>query len=1014
MHSSFFAYESEEAAEAGKPSVSSNYLSLEGTWKFCWTAEYADRPAEFWKAGFNDSSWDEMPVPGIWELNGYGDPQYLNIGYPWREQFKNNPPYVPDEGNHTGSYRKSFIIPASWSGRQIVAHFGSVTSCIYLWVNGKFVGYSEDSKLEAEFDITKFVRPGEENVFAFQVLRWCDGTYLEDQDFFRFCGVARECYLYSRPQKHIEDIRVNTVLDATFKDAVLDVAVTLAAKGSVELQLLDACGKCVAETTVSGTGTVKTSMSVTEPHLWSAETPYLYELVAKMLDGSKKAKVTEAIPIKVGFRKVEIVGRQLLVNGKAVLIKGADRHELDPDGGYVVPIERMIQDIKVMKSLNINAVRTSHYPNDSRWYDLCDRYGLYVVAEANLESHGMGYGDKTLARVDSWRQAHLERNQRNVQRNFNHPSIIIWSLGNEAGYGPNFEAAYDWVKAEDPSRPVQYERALYKGKSDIYCPMYMSQKSVEDYCNNPDCTKPLIQCEYAHAMGNSEGGFKEYWDVIRTHQDKTQGGFIWDFVDQSIRWKGRDQGDGRGPRTIYAYGGDFNDFEASDKNFCDNGLVSPDRNFNPHAYEVQYFYQNIWTSILDGGRKDGCLIEVFNENFFKDLSDIELRWTLLRDGVAVACGSVGTIEARPQERVRMLLEMPSIATCDLDEAEYLLNVEYVLKCTEGLLEAGTAVARQQLELSPSIKRDIVLENVSKSNIATSLPVIKDDDSKSLTVSGASFSVRFSKQTGFIESWVVNGIEHLAEGASIHPNFWRAPTDNDYGADLQNKMALWKNPNMELKHFGTSSICGSADGLACIIAEYELPDAGASLEISYVVNNAGAMKITQKMTRTDADKKVPGLFRFGVEIPLRKKFEKVSYYGRGPWENYIDRKSSAFLGVWNQNVTDMFYSYIRPQECGSRSDLRWLELSDESGHTIRVEADGGFSMSALHYQIGTLDDGERKHQRHGGELTEDNVTDLLLDKVQMGLGCIQSWGALPLPEHRLPMSEYSFTFLLYPR
>jgi Beta-galactosidase/beta-glucuronidase len=1011
MHSSFFAYESEEAAAAGKPSVSSNYLSLEGTWKFCWTAEYADRPAEFWKTGFNDSSWDEMPVPGIWELNGYGDPQYLNIGYPWREQFKNNPPYVPDEGNHTGSYRKSFKIPASWSGRQIVAHFGSVTSCIYLWVNGKFVGYSEDSKLEAEFDITKFVRPGEENVFAFQVLRWCDGTYLEDQDFFRFCGVARECYLYSRPQKHIEDIRVNTILDSEYKDAVLEAAVTLSAKGTVNLQLLDASGKCVVSTSVSGAGTLKASMPVTAPCLWSAETPFLYELRATMLDGAKSAKITEVIPVKIGFRKVEIVGRQLLVNGKAILIKGADRHELDPDGGYVVPIERMVQDIKVMKSLNINAVRTSHYPNDSRWYDLCDLYGLYVVAEANLESHGMGYGEKTLARVDSWRQAHLERNQRNVQRNFNHPSIIIWSLGNEAGYGPNFEAAYDWVKAEDPSRPVQYERALYKGKTDIYCPMYMSQKSVEDYCNNPDYTKPLIQCEYAHAMGNSEGGFKEYWDIIRAHQDRTQGGFIWDFVDQSIRWKGLDQGDGRGPRTIYAYGGDFNDFEASDKNFCDNGLVSPDRTFNPHAYEVQYFYQNIWTSILESGADSGCLVEIFNENFFTDLSDIELRWTLLRDGVATACGSACNIEAGPQESAKVRIETPEIDTRDFDDAEYLLNVEYVLKRSEGLQEAGTVVARQQLELTPAVHRDIVLVNATKTNIETSQPTINNEDSSCLTISGEDFSVRFSRQTGFIESWIINGFEYLAEGACIHPNFWRAPTDNDFGAELQRKMAIWKNPNMILQTLDQKK---DAEGLAAVYASYALPDAGAILEISYAINNEGAVKVTQKLTRADAGRVVPDLFRFGVDIPLRKDFEKVSYYGRGPWENYIDRKSSAFLGVWNQNVTDMLYRYIRPQECGSRSDLRWLELADETGRTIRVVSDDVFSMSALHYLIETLDDGEVKHQRHGGELTEDNVTDLLLDKVQMGLGCIQSWGALPLPEHRLPMSDYTFTFMLYPR
>lgn len=1012
MHSSFFAYESEEAAAAGRASESSNYLSLEGLWKFCWTAEYSDRPTDFWRPEYNDRSWATMPLPGIWELNGYGDPQYLNIGYPWREQFRNNPPFVPEKGNHTGSYRKSFKIPAEWAGRRIVAHFGSVTSCIYLWVNGRFVGYSEDSKLEAEFDITKYVEPGEENLFAFQVLRWCDGTYLEDQDFFRFCGVARESYLYSRPKKCIEDIRVNTVLDSEYSSAVLEASVTLASKGRVNLQLLDADKRLVAEASVSGSGLLKAAIPIDRPQLWSAETPYLYELRASMMESDKSSGVTEVIPINVGFRKVEIKGSQLLVNGKAVLIKGADRHEMDPDGGYVVSYERMLQDIKVMKLLNINAVRTSHYPDDSRWYDLCDKYGLYVVAEANIESHGMGYGEKSLAKVDAWRLAHLERNRRNVQRNFNHPSVIIWSLGNEGGYGPNFDAAYDWIKAEDSTRPVQYERAGYNGKSDIYCPMYMSQRSVEDYCRNPNYTKPLIQCEYAHAMGNSQGGFKEYWDVIRANQDKTQGGFIWDFVDQSIRWKGRDFSDGLGPRTIYAYGGDFNATDASDKNFCDNGLVSPDRVFNPHAYEVQYFYQNIWTELVGNRGPEGCEIEVFNENFFRNLSDVELRWTLLRDGEPQLCGAVSSLEIGPQERVRILLDEALIP--EGSDGEYLLNVEYLLKRRDGVLDAGSTIARGQMALTAGPVSDTAFDNVRKSNTATPLPVVNNGDFNYLTVSGERFAIRFSKRSGFIESWKIGGRELLAEESFIRPNFWRAPTDNDFGANLQKKMEIWRNPNLRLRSIEPLNEQENCEAPARIRALYELPDAGATLELKYEINNEGALKVTQKMVRTDTSKVVPDLFRFGIEVPLRKDFEKARYYGRGPWENYIDRKTSSFLGIWSQKVTDMFYSYIRPQESGTRCDLRWLELSDDSGRSLRVTSGEPFSMSALHYRISTLDDGETKHQRHGGELTEDNVTNLLLDKAQMGVGCIQSWGALPLAEHRLPMSDYEVTFLLYPR
>ncbi len=677
MHSAYFAYENADAAAKADPSLSSRYLTMNGPWKFFWVKDAGSRPTDFYRTDFNDRGWDTMQVPGVWELNGYGDPLYVNIGYAWRNDYENNPPIVPTDKNHVGSYRRTFTIPADWAGKDIIAHFGSVTSNIYLWVNGKFVGYGEDSKLEQEFDLTPYLVPGKENLIAFQVFRWNDGTYLEDQDFFRYSGVARDSYLYARDKKRIEDIRVTPDLDANYTDGSLRVDVKLkGSSGTTRLTLADAQGKTVATGSVRGSGS--TTLNVTAPEKWSAETPYLYTLTAQ-LDGSK-----EVIPVNVGFRKIELKGDQVLVNGKPVLFKGADRHELDPDGGYVVSPERMLQDIRIMKENNINAVRTSHYPNDNVWYDLCDRYGIYVVAEANLESHGIGYGPETLAKVDSWKQAHLERNRRNVERNFNHPSIIFWSLGNEAGDGPNFEAAYKMIKEMDSSRPVQYERAGYSDHTDIYCPMYAGYESVEKYGKRTDVTKPMIQCEYAHAMGNSEGGFKEYWDLIRRYPN-LQGGFIWDFVDQSPRWKGKDGVE------IYGYGGDFNRFDASDINFCDNGLISPDRVPNPHMAEVRRVYQNIWTSIADTAARR---FNIYNENFFRPLDDYRLTWELVRDGQTVRSGIIDAIKADPQQTASVTIPYGEITP----GAEWLLNVTYTLREADPLLpaEIGRASCRERV------------------------------------------------------------------------------------------------------------------------------------------------------------------------------------------------------------------------------------------------------------------------------------------------------------------------------
>lgn len=991
MHANYFAYESTEAAIKGIKEKSSNFMTLNGTWKFNWVANADARPTDFWQPEFNDKGWNTMPVPGVWELNGFGDPIYVNVGYAWREQFRNNPPQVPTVNNHVGSYRREITVPAHWKGKEIIAHFGSVTSNMYLWVNGKYVGYSEDSKMEAEFNLTPYLKPGQKNLIAFQVFRWCDGTYLEDQDFFRYSGVGRDCYLYARGKKQIADIRITPDLDAQYQNGSLAINLTTKGRGEVELGLFDANNQPVVTKSLNTSGNISTTMEVASPNKWTAETPYLYTLHATLKEGNK---VLEVIPVKVGFRKVELKNAQILVNGQPILIKGANRHEMDPDGGYVVSRERMIQDIQMMKMFNLNAVRTCHYPDNNLWYELCDQYGLYVVAEANIESHGMGYGKNTLAKREDYKKAHLERNQRNVQRCFNHPSVIIWSLGNEAGYGPNFEVAYDWVKAEDPSRAVQYERAGTKGKTDIYCPMYADYQWCENYSKDDKYQKPLIQCEYAHAMGNSQGGFKEYWDLVRKYP-KFQGGFIWDFVDQSVRWTGKNG------KMIYAYGGDFNRFDASDINFCNNGLISPDRIPNPHAYEVRHFYQNIWTT--PANLKNGE-INIFNEYFFRDLSAYYLEWEMLKDGKSVRCGRIDNLNVQPQQTAKVKLNLGETDT----EAEWLLNISYKLKNNEDLLPAGYTVAKEQLTLNPYKAPSMQLGNCELSNTETVAPEVQDNDRHYLIIGNDAFRIEFNRSNGYLTKYQIKGLDMIKEGAILKPNFWRAPTDNDFGAHIHRKYVAWKNPEIRLK-----SLKQRTENKQVIVeTAYEMPGVSAKLNLTYVINNEGAIKVTQKMT-TDKKAKVSNMFRFGMQMQMPRSFETIEYYGRGPIENYIDRNHCTDLGIYRQSVTEQFYSYIRPQENGTRTDIRWWRMINKAGNGIEVVAASPFSASALHYTIESLDEGWSKQQGHSPEVEEADLTNLCIDKIQAGLGCVNSWGSIALPEYQVPYQDYEFTFILSP-
>lgn len=976
-------------------------VTLNGEWEFFWQQGSQEMLDDFYRTDYSSKDWGTMPVPGNWELNGYGDPIYLNIGYMWRGRCKNNPPFVPVEDNHQGYYRKWVNVPSDWKGEQVIAHFGSVPGCFYLWVNGKFVGYSEDSKLEAEFDLTPYIKPGQPNLIALHEMRWCDGSYLEDQDFFRNFGISRDSWLYARDKKfHIDDLRVIPSLTNGYKDGELRVQLKKTKGTKYTANLIDENGMCIYA--LDGATKDEFTIEVENVKAWSAETPTLYQLVIFVLDQNQKA--VETITQQVGFRQVEIKDSQLLVNGQPILIKGADRHELDPDNGYVVSRERMISDILEMKRMNVNAVRTSHYPNDAQWYDLCDQYGIYVVAEANVESHGMGYGDESLAKNPSYKTAHLERDQRNVQRNFNHPSIIIWSMGNEAGFGENFIACYDWIKKEDPSRPVQYEQAMLYDQTDIFCPMYCDYRDAENYSSKEhgdywylkdvDFNKPMIQCEYAHAMGNSEGGFAEYWNLVRKYP-KYQGGFIWDFVDQSIRWTNKEG------KQIWAYGGDFNSFDPSDGNFCDNGLIAPDRSWNPHAYEVQYYYQNIWTSSkhFTANNKLSISLQIRNENFFRNLDYVFLEWQLLCNGEAIESGTMTDLNAAPQKGCSKHL---SPATIVDPSKEYYLNVCYKLRKPDALLPAGSVVARQQFLVSPASQK--ITWNKKSS-------AFSNKDNHTVTVS-------FDPATGFLNKYVVDGISYLQEGAQLKPNFWRAPTDNDFGAGLQRRYSAWKNPALTLLSFDEET----ADNVKTYVAKYAMPEQiGGNLTIRYVVDENGEIQITQSLQADPEKQKLTGrdaispMFRFGMQMTMPEEFEQLSYYGRGPIENYSDRKDSQFVGIYQSTVSEEFYPYIRPQENGTHIDLRWMQLQTVNGKgKLVVTSDQTlFSASALHYTVESLDEGRDKHNLHSPDVTQQPLTSLCIDMKQMGLGCVNSWGALPRQEYLLPYQDYSFSFKLSP-
>lgn len=1014
----FFAFENEglaikdKGARANAKSQSKRFLSIDGTWKFYWVESANQRLKDYYSNKVDDSKWATMPVPGMWELNGFGDAIYVNNHYAWRSDWIGQPPTVQDKGNHVGVYRKSFTIPADWKGESVYMHIGSATSNIEVYVNGKYVGYSEDSKVAAEFDITKYIVPGKENLIAMQVMRWCDGSWNEDQDFWRLSGIARESYLYSRPKAHIEDLFITPDLTNNYTDGKLSIKITAptAVGKTVKVKMTDPSGKDVnlkemMPQVVGKDGKVNTEVSYRNPEKWTAETPNLYTVYVSLYDGDN---LLEVIPQRVGFRKVEIKNAQLLVNGQPVLIKGADRHELDPDGGYVVSVDRMIQDIKVMKQLNVNAVRTCHYPDDPRWYELCDEYGIYLTAESNIESHGMGYGKESLSKDPRFHDMHTERQEHNLRVLKNHPSIIVWSLGNESGYGKNFEDAYDWVKSYDPSRPCQYEQAGRDQRAtDITCPMYADYNYCINYCENDKYQKPLIQCEYCHTMGNSGGGLKEYWDLIRKYP-KYQGGYVWDYVDQGLRSKSKVTG-----KDIMAYGGDFGRYPASDNNFNMNGMISADRNPHPHAYEIKYCYQNIWTTFdLSSGE-----VEVYNENFFTPIWNTVMQYELLADGKSVKSGevNVGKMRIVPQSRAKVALEgiVDAIHSDANSGKEMILQVKYVLTDDTQLQKAGEVIAHEEFVLNkyafPTVESLAAAKTASKK--AKNAPAVTVDDREVyMTVEAAGLKATFDKSTGYISHIDVDGTQITQDDAEIEPNFWRAPTDNDYGAGMHNRLAVWQNATPHRVKSFTKSIDQAGN---CVVkAEYEMKNVSSTLKLTYTMTPAGKLIITQELTQNADAKDIPQPLRFGMNMQLQKQYDNIEYYGEGPGESYIDRNNATLMGIWNQKVADQYWAeYPRPQESGTKSAVRYWKMTDKAGKGLLIEGVEPLECQALPYTMKDLQPTRDKKQFHSGDLVEEPFNDVNISARSMGIGCVNSWGAWPRKEYQMDAKNFSYTYII---
>ncbi|MDN5199917.1 glycoside hydrolase family 2 TIM barrel-domain containing protein [Fulvivirgaceae bacterium BMA10] len=996
-HATMFPFETKELALRNDKSKSTYFLSLNGTWKFHYANKPSERPVKFFQEDFDVSRWDDITVPGNWEAQGFGVAYYLDEEYP----FKPNPPYVP-ENNPVGSYRRNFTLPENWGGRQIYIYFGSVRSAMYLWVNGEKVGFSKGSKTPSEFNITSFLRKGE-NSLAVEVYRWSDGSYIEGQDTWRISGIERDTYLYSVPKIHIKDYFIQSGLDLNYDNGLLNVSLDLknfssasAENTKVYFDLLNPVGHSVFSSPISkdisfnetSESNISISKEVASPEHWTAETPNLYTLLLTLVNGGD---TLEVIRNNVGFRTVEIKDQQLLVNGKAIDIKGVNRCEWDPITGRYVTEESMLKDIELMKKFNINAVRASHYPNDERWYELCDQYGLYVVDEANIEAHGMQFHKDGYAAVSdnsSWSEAYLDRTKRMVERDKNHPSIIIWSLGNEAGDGANFIKNYEWIKSRDISRPVQYQEAWYEDHTDIVAPMYRNKHFIEDYAKK-DLPRPLILCEYAHAMGNSVGNLQDYWDVIDQYKN-LQGGFIWDWVDQVFQ-KENANGD-----KYWAYGGDMKDPEnMNDSSFCANGLVYADRSLYPYIWEVKKVYQCI--KVISDDPSSGK-VKIINKYDFTNLKDFDFSWELLQDGKVVKHGNFKSLNVKPRDTIEVSWPKPRL---DLG-SEYFINIEARTKHKSGLIPKGHVVAWDQLYLQKAVTQEI--PNV------INLPELEVDDSNDLVViKNGRFSVSFEKQKGMVNSLIYKGSELIKQGPK--PNFWRAPIDNDLGNKMHIRSAVWKDV-MQDEKIQDFQVTKEQPGVVKVFVKSSLPQVEGIYSSTYTVYGSGDIIVENHfLPQKDS---LPELPRFGMSMALSESLSNFQWYGRGPQESYWDRKTGAAVGVYEGTVWDQYTPYVRPQENGNKTDVRWVALTNDQGIGLLATGIPFLDVSAHQFSMDELEHhGPDAPNKHGSEVKPGDQVSLNLDYKQMGVGGDNTWGARTHEQYTLPAGEYSYMFRLRP-
>lgn len=968
------------------------YLSLNGSWKFNWSPTPDERPQNFFQPDYNTANWKDINVPGNWELQGFGKAIYTNSTYP----FPKNPPFIDHSDNPVGSYRRYFELPSGWNGRRVYLHFESGTAAMYVWVNGKKVGYTENTKSPAEFDVTPYVKPGK-NLVAIESYRWSDGSYLEDQDFYRLSGIDRDVYLYSTGNMRIADFFARPDLSANYKNGSLSVDVTVrnyngaAKQGAVEARLVDSNGKEIFNQTVTtsapsnGQKELRISKAVSSPRLWSNETPYLYTLLLTLKD--ENGQFIETVATKIGFRKVEIKDAQLLVNGKAIYVKGVNIHEHNTKTGHVQDVATMLLDIKTMKQHNINAVRCSHYPNNIRWVKLCEKYGIYLVDEANIESHGMGYGHENMAFHPEWDAAHLDRTISLVERDKNSPAVIIWSLGNEASNGDAFFKTYKWVKERDKTRPVQFEQAHEKENTDIVCPMYPGIRYMQEYAARKDVKRPYIMCEFAHAMGNSSGNFKEYWDIIRGSRHM-QGGFIWDWVDQ-----GFETYDENG-KMYWSYGGDMGAQNyTNDENFCHNGVVWPDRTPKPGLLEVKKYYQDIY---FKSDKPESGKLSVVNEFHYTNLSDYSFAYEVLKNGEIVKTGTF-SVEAAPETTKEVKLDLPAINAADGEE--YLLNVYAYTRVGTDVVPQGYEVAREQFKLGES-------RYFARANKGGNVKVSQDNDKVELEAAGV--YVNINKKTGMLGEYKADGQWYL--WGKPTPNFWRAPTDNDFGNNMQRICNIWRlaGENTRLKDISVTE----ENGKTTVVANIILKDVASDYQLTYSMDAEGALTI-QASYKAGA-MELPEMPRFGMIMSLDKSMENFAYYGRGPWENYSDRNSAAFIGLYQSKVNDQYVPYTRPQENGYKTDLRWLTLTNNAGKGIRIEGLQPICASALPNWPEDFDPGLSKKSQHINDIYPNREQVILcVDLAQRGVGGDNSWGALPHKQYRLESKSYSYGFVIKP-